>query len=460
MLVQGRVRQTTWADLAPLHARLQASGITAARFASYVEDARRENGRRVREGDLDHLVFYLLQSPRFTPLPVIEPALSAKALVERLTPAARERFLKDGTAPGAAIPENVAARATAFVRTVDAPGSDARLAYFRELLVSTVPRADQRRDALLREYLRVMRFVYEKEFVAQRAPRPAEAVAELYRTRGFSTDTAVEAGYLVHQGLGVVKALRPGRMIRRVLIVGPGLDLAPRTAFAEERAPESYQPWAVIDALLALSLADVADLEVVAADINPRVVRHLSRAREAPPVLTILSEIVNTPTVTLTGEYRQYVAGLGRAIEAPDKRLQGVVSHGPRTLHVGAAAARTLRAETLDIVTERLEGAAFDLVVATNVLPYFDDVEVMLAMGNIASMVAAGGVFLHNEARPLVGEVLAELGLPLEQARSAVIATVRGGPPLYDSAFVHTKIGGRPGVLGRPKGLRYDDIGT
>ena len=97
-----------------------------------------------------------------------------------------------------------------------------------------------------------MRFIYQKEFVAQRA-RP-DAVAALYRTRGLSTDTAVEAGYVVYNGLGIVQALDPERRIRRVLIVGPGLDLAPRTGLLEAGPPESYQPWAVIDALLALGL--------------------------------------------------------------------------------------------------------------------------------------------------------------------------------------------------------------
>ena len=92
-----------------------------------------------------------------------------------------------------------------------------------------------------------MRFVYQKEFVAQRDPRPADAVADLYRSRGLSTDTAVEAGYLVQLGLAVAKGLQPDRRIRRVLIVGPGMDLAPRTGFLEA-PPESYQPWAVIDA--------------------------------------------------------------------------------------------------------------------------------------------------------------------------------------------------------------------
>ena len=117
------------------------------------------------------------------------------------------------------------------------------------------PRPRNAKAALVDEYLRVMRFVYEKEFVAQRAPRPADAVADLYRSRGLSTDTAVEAGYLVSIGLGIVKALEPDRRIRRVLIVGPGLDLAPRTGMLEAGPPESYQPWAVIDALVASGLS-------------------------------------------------------------------------------------------------------------------------------------------------------------------------------------------------------------
>ena len=32
--------------------------------------------------------------------------------------------------------------------------------------------------------------------------------------------------------------------------------------------------------------------------------------------------------------------------------------------------------------------AAFDIIIATNILPYFNDVELMLAMSNIAGMLA------------------------------------------------------------------------
>ena len=79
--------------MAPLASRLQAAGLAAAAFQQYVERTHRENLRRVREGDLDHLVFYLLQSTRFTTLPPIEPAVSARTLVESLDPPQRDEFL-------------------------------------------------------------------------------------------------------------------------------------------------------------------------------------------------------------------------------------------------------------------------------------------------------------------------------------------------------------------------------
>jgi hypothetical protein len=436
----GRVR-ITWQDVAPVHARLQADGITSATFTSYVERVRVANARRVREGDLDHLVFYLLQSTRFTSLPPIEPALSAKALVDSLDPRDREAFFRNPATALARVPAPVTARAAALLRALESSHRDQRLAYFRALANAAFPlrlrsrQGDGRRreQALLGEYLRAMKFLYEKEFIAQRSARGADAVAELYRTRGLSTDTAVEAGFLVYQGLGVIRSLEPERRIRRVLVVGPGLDLAPRTGFSEARPPESYQPWAVIDALLGLGLSRVEELEIIAADINPRVVAHLQRAPASPPALTLASEIRESEQVVLTPEYREYVSRLGRAI--------GDVSAGsPSIVQVRADVARMLRAVTLDVVTERLTAPRFDLVVATNILPYFDDVALMFAMTNIAGMLAPEGMFLHNEARPLMQDVTTAVGLPLEQSRRAIIASVQGAAaPLVDSVWLHRK---------------------
>jgi hypothetical protein len=435
-------RPIAWLDLAPLVSRLESAGLTASGFPGYVERTHRENLRRVREGDLDHLVFYLLQSTRFTTLPPIEPAVSARTLVESLELPQRDEFLNKATLGAARVPAAVRSRIAALDRALAKPGDDARLRYFRDLVADAFAGEADRKAALAVEYLRAMRFLYQKEFIAQRAERPADAVADLYRTRGLSTDTAVEAGYLVHLGLGVVKGLQPDRRIRRVLIVGPGLDLAPRTSF-RETPPESYQPWAVIDALLSTGLARLDDLEVTAGDINPRVVAHLRRSVTAPPTLSLRSDIAEKDGVAFSRDYREYFAGLGGQLTMPvsaPRAVQETRGHLQKSIRVGAAAAKVLRAEPLDIVTERLTGPPFDLVIATNILPYFDDQQLALAASNISAMLAPGGVFLHNEARPVLGELTAALGLRFEQSRHAVIATVAGAPaPLFDSVFLHVK---------------------
>ncbi len=434
----------TWEDAAPLRAHLEKQGLTQAAFPAYVERLRENHASRVREGDLDHLVFYLLQSKHFTRLPPIEPALSAKALAGSLDAAAHEAFLRESRVPPSRIPADVRSRLTALVRALDSSDADARVAYFRSLVTAAFPDARTREDKVLAEYARVMRFVYEKEFVAQRAANPSAAVAELYRTRGLSTDTAVEAGYVVYNGLGILKSLEPARTIRRVLIVGPGLDLAPRTGLIESGPPQSYQPWAVMDALLSLGLSRADDLTIVAADINPRVVDHLRRSRADPPTLVLASAIAETASVALSADYRDYFARLGRSIGVIDGARAPAAGNGgtlEKRVRVSAAAARVLSAETLDIVTDRLDGSPFDLVVATNILPYFDDTELMLAMTNVAAMVAPGGAFLHNEPRPLLGDVTAALRLRFDQSRHVVIASVRGASaPLGDSIFIHRRL--------------------
>jgi hypothetical protein len=434
-------RPTTWADLpAAFHPRLQAAGVSSAAFPAFLDRLNRTHAQRVREGDLDHLVFYLLQSAHFTRQPAIEPALSARALVDAWPPAGRDAYLQQGSADVTRVAAAVRTRARDLLRALDSRDQDARVVYFRQLVAAALPRGGERETALLREYLRAMRFLYQKEFVAQRAPDAADAVAALYRSRGLSTDTAVEAGYLVHLGLEVLKSLEPGRRIRRVLIVGPGLDLAPRTALIDEAPPESYQPWAVIDALAGLGLARLDDLEVVGADINPRVVDHLRRERAAPPSLRLVSGLRQTAQLSLERDYRDYFGLLGNAISASRAPVTDVNGRLTKVVRVQPSAALVLSAAPLDIVTERLDGAPFDLAIATNILPYFDEVELALATSNIAAMLSPGGILLHNEPRAALRELAAAAGLPIEQSRQAPIATVAGAPPLADTIFVHRRL--------------------
>jgi hypothetical protein len=111
-----------------------------------------------------------------------------------------------------------------------------------------------------------------------------------------------------------------------------------------------------------------------------------------------------------------------------------------KRVRVNRAVAARLSSAFLDIVTERLDGPPFDLVIATNILPYFDDVQLALVMSNIAAMTAPGGVFLHNEPRPVLGDLTTAVGLPFVQSRYATIAKVQGAPaPLFDQVFIHRR---------------------
>jgi chemotaxis methyl-accepting protein methylase len=62
-----------------------------------------------------------------------------------------------------------------------------------------------------------------------------------------------------------------------------------------------------------------------------------------------------------------------------------------------------LRGYDLNVVTQTIDlpaGQGFDLVIATNVLVYYDRLQQALAMANIARMMNSGAVFLANNVLP------------------------------------------------------------
>lgn len=381
-------------------------------FRERAAQLRRRNQSRVIEGDRDHLIYYVLQSTSFTTLPPVEPATSAKVFVS-----------------GGMIPQPATARIDAFVAAIHS-GRDlgARAAYFREMLAREPIARDAYAKLVSDEYARAMRFLYEKEFT-----RGGPA---LYQTRGLSTDTSIDANYVVYLSLATLRRLEPDRQIRSVLIVGPGLDLAPRTGLIEAGAPQSYQPFAVMDALLGTGLSTRDALRVITADINPRVSEWVSRVRGTQPTLSLVTDIAETAHVRLTDDYREYFANVGRASGA-EGPLRGLApGRLGKSIAVAGRVTDGIDAATIDITVERLE-ARYDLIVVTNLFPYLSDPELLLAISNIAGMLNPGGILIHNEPRAVLADALLALGVPLLQSRSGVIANVKGGAPLYDAAWMH-----------------------
>lgn len=367
-------------DLPPAIARR----FDAATFDARIREIAKDTERRERDGEFEHLIYYALQSRRFTSLPRIEPAQSAR------------EFAETHAVPGA-----VRTRFGAFLKGLASGDRDPRMRYFAGLLP-----AGQRTPAFLDgEYSRVMRFLYDKEFLKRE---------HVYETRGHSTDTQVEANYALWNGLSVLHALAPQAMIRRVLIVGPGMDFAPRTGLDDAHPPQSFQPYAVADALLALGMAKRIELAIGCGDINDRVVDFI----ESFPATRRL-ELYSGPG---DPAYDRYFRELGRAI---GKRSGS-------TLVVDAEVARSIHAAKLNVLTSRWDGR-YDLAIATNVLVYFNSEELALAHANIAAMLRPGGYFLHNEVRPEIDAIAADAGLEALQARTVRITD------LFDAFAIYRK---------------------
>jgi hypothetical protein len=303
-------------------------------FNRAIEELERRTRERLLEGENDHLVAYLLQSSRFTAEPKIEPALSAM------------EYLR-GNAPAGMVPAAVERRMDRFLKA--RPGDDVRLAYFQKLF------AGRGKPYLIAEYQRTMRFLYEKEGGQAKNLRPAD----LYQERGYAADTQVEANFAVWSALSVLKSLQPGLRTDRILIIGPGLDLV-RTGLLDLFPPQSYQPFAVADAVLSLCLARREYLRVHVLDINPLVVEFfkvfsmcairrlslISGLRQdqllAPIIAVAILDIIDPPKVLsavapvlppmLLGQNRDQSVGL-----FPHRR-QGIVLQHDHMIPVVAAA--------------------------------------------------------------------------------------------------------------------------
>jgi hypothetical protein len=321
----------TFADLDPAIRKLV--GMDAAGFDRWIAAVETDTARRLQQGERDHLVFYMLQSSEFTREPRVEPALSAREYHE-----------------SGRVPETVARRIAAL--------------------------QPKHSEDLVADYQRAMRFLYEKEF-ASRARQGAgrrEHVASLYQRRGHSTDTSPDSTKAMVEGLALIRQPHhdPKFAPRRVLLIGPGLDWAPRTGHRDGVEPRTYQPEALRRAL-------GPDAVIHCADINPRVVDHIRKAAQ--------------PGIT---------------------------------------------AERWNILTRKPEGPPYDLVIATNVLLYFDARELLLAVNNIAAATAPGGWFLHNDQRGEMETYTSAAGLTLEDARMVRLSDTR---ELFDSVALHRRRG-------------------
>ncbi len=250
-------------------------------WPGWIERHDRDVRARLEQGDEDTIVNWMLFGTSFTSRP--RAVLSA---VESGTVTDRELVLRRTI-------ELISARLDDLLKALAVPGNDERRLFARAFLqrkglrFATVADRD-----VAREYLRaaVVRVASEQEQIDQELGATSSndpntefiQRSRLFRTRGLSLDTSLGPNYSVEQALAAMKArglLKPGA-VRRVAIVGPGLDFADKDVGFDVYPQQTLQPFAVLDSLKRLGLAPLpADPEIVLLDINPRIIDHVTQAR-------------------------------------------------------------------------------------------------------------------------------------------------------------------------------------
>jgi hypothetical protein len=365
----------------------------------------REIRARLEQGDEDTIVNWLLFGTSFTSKPrAVLGAVEAGA-------ADRELILRRTI-------ELISARLDDLVQALATPGTDERRLFARALLerkgLRFVSSAD--RDAA-REYLlaAVIRVANEQDQIDQelgatgsKDPRTEFAQrSRLFRTRGLSLDTSLLPNYSIDQALTAIKArglLKPGA-VKRVAIVGPGLDFADKDVGFDFYPQQTLQPFAVLDGLKRLELASSPnDPEVVLLDISPRIVDHIKQARARAD--KNIGYTLNLPLPKSTpwlpqvrSFWQTFGDRIGAPVQAPSSKAIADAAE-LRAVRARPAVVQRMSVVDLNIVTQRLDGEPFDLVIATNVFIYYDELEQALAMSNVEAILKPGAFLLANFSAP------------------------------------------------------------
>jgi hypothetical protein len=380
-------------------------------WPGWIERKDREVRARLDQGDEDTIVNWMLFGTSFTSRP--RAVLGA---VESGTAGDRKLVLRRTI-------ELISARLDDLLTALAAPDNDERRLFARALLqrkglrFATVVEREAARNYLLAAVIRVAseQDQIDQELGATSSGDPMTEFVErsrLFRTRGLSLDASLVPNYSVEQALAAMKArglLKPGS-VRRVAIVGPGLDFADKDVGFDIYPQQTVQPFAVLDSLKRLGLApSPGDPEIMLLDISPRIIDHVTqaRARAARNIGYTLNLLLPRSTPWLP-EVRAYWQAFGDQIGAPaqtpaSKAIADVAQL--RAVRARPSAVQPMSVLNLNIVTERLDGEAFDLVIATNVFIYYDVFEQALAMSNVEAMLKPGAFLLANFSAPDLGSV-------------------------------------------------------
>lgn len=413
-----KAKSIAYEDARPLLEALREVAPAELRVAS-AQDwtkwvARRDAEIRSRlvRGDEDSLTNFLLFGTSFTR----HPRVTLDALAQL---AGKPLEASPNDSPDGAALRAIISRADDLIRAMATPGNNERLLFARKLTESmgyeietTASRLRVKRY-LLTNLARVLNEQVSYAKILESARLVGDSSAEfierskLYSTRGLSSDTSLLPNFAIEKSLASIKTrgLLAPASVRRVAIIGPGLDFTDKQDGYDFYSQQTIQPFAIIDTLLRLGFASVKNLRVTTFDLSPRVNDHLRRAKErglrgASYTIQLPRDVQARWKQEAVDYWRKFGNQIGTAA-TPAAVPAGIGEVKVRAVRVRPSVAALITPEDLNIVLQRLElpvGQEFDLVIATNIFVYYDVFEQSLALANVAHMLRVGGLLLSNNA--------------------------------------------------------------
>ncbi len=229
---------------------------------------------RVGDGDEDSVINLLQFGTAFTTQPRITEQQLAGVVMR-----------KAGSADVFVPSPVLKARIDDFIAALAAPGTNERLVFARKVVErrGISPSTEDGRGRL-RRYLEERTALVGSAVHAPVLHDPATGLADqttIFRDRGLASDTLFWINFAVDQALAEMKtagALQP-RSVRRVALVGPGLDFADKQEGYDFYPQQTIQPFALIDSLGRAGLAARVGVGVWALDVSRAVLDHLESAR-------------------------------------------------------------------------------------------------------------------------------------------------------------------------------------
>jgi hypothetical protein len=386
-------------DLLPIELRAKTSAERESAWPGWVSRRDADIRARLVQADEDSILNFLFFGTTFTKQPRV-----------------RNGDASLGGEPEAV--EVVRRRLDDMVAGIASPGGNERLRFARNMVErkginpTSVAGRDQTRFYLGQIITRVVGEREHYDTVRDSVLR-SEAIVKfaahstLFRERGLSPDTSIFVNVGTEQALEAIKSqgIFGAGEVRHVAIVGPGLDFTDKKEGYDFYPPQTIQPFAVIDSLIRLGLALPDGVQMATLDLSPRINQHLEAARQRSRAdRAYIIELTRDATQRWNPSLVTYWELFGDRIGTKAKAVAAPADAGSlqvRAIRVRPALVRSTIPWDVNVVLQRLQpveaGGLFDLIIATNVLVYYDVFEQSLALANVAKMLRPGGLFLSND---------------------------------------------------------------